>query len=281
MNRFRYILLVLLLSICYPPLARAIEPGHSNGSITINGRAIPLALASMSKTEGLFDSSKQDTIVTLSDKPLGDTMPDDDIGISLKARTGDLAAISLRFDETKLINAKLFFKGLSGTIALPGQWFQSSFSPAGTGTVKLPKHESDGQSYECSAEFSAAMIVPTPTPADTPTPVIVEPTPTLPQATTSNIDKSHLTALFVSALMQKDEEQALKLIKLGVDPNGQDPYGVPVLNWAIMVCQPKVVQALVDKHADLTHERAPGMTVLVEAGACPEAEKILRAAGAR
>ena len=82
-------------------------------------------------------------------------------------------------------------------------------------------------------------------------------------------------------MMQKDEAQALKLIKLGLDPNARDQYGVPVLNWAVMMCMPKVVQALVDAKADLTYERAPGFTILKEAGACPEAEKILRAAGAK
>jgi hypothetical protein len=47
------------------------------------------------------------------------------------------------------------------------------------------------------------------------------------------------------------------------------------------MCQPQVVKALVDKKADLTYQRAPGMTVLTEAGACPEAAKILKAAGAK
>jgi hypothetical protein len=43
---------------------------------------------------------------------------------------------------------------------------------------------------------------------------------------------------------------------------------------------PKAVQALVNAKADLTYQRAPGMTIMTEAGACPQAEKILRAAGA-
>ena len=90
-----------------------------------------------------------------------------------------------------------------------------------------------------------------------------------------------MTALLVSAMMQKDEDQALKLVKLGVDPNAKDQYGVPVLNWAVMMCMPRVVQALVDAKADLTYQRAPGFTILQEAGACPEAAKILKAAGAK
>ena len=81
--------------------------------------------------------------------------------------------------------------------------------------------------------------------------------------------------------MQRDERRALEIVKLGVDPNGRDQSGIPVLNWAVMMCQPSIVKALVDAKADLKYERAPGMTILTEAGACPEAANILRAAGAR
>jgi len=81
--------------------------------------------------------------------------------------------------------------------------------------------------------------------------------------------------------MQRDEHRALEIIKLGVDPNGRDQSGIPVLNWAVMMCQPPVVKALIDAKADLKYERAPGMTILTEAGACPEAARILRSAGAR
>ena len=81
--------------------------------------------------------------------------------------------------------------------------------------------------------------------------------------------------------MQRDEHRALEIIKLGVDPNGRDQSGIPVLNWAVMMCQPAAVKALVDAKADLKYERAPGMTILMEAGACPEAARVLRLAGAR
>jgi hypothetical protein len=48
-----------------------------------------------------------------------------------------------------------------------------------------------------------------------------------------------------------------------------------------MMCTPAVVQALVDRKADLTYQRAPGLTIMQEAGACPAAAKILKAAGAK
>ncbi len=81
--------------------------------------------------------------------------------------------------------------------------------------------------------------------------------------------------------MDKDEEQAVNLVELGADPNGRDRYGTPVLDWVVMMRQPSVVKALVDARAGLAYERTPGLTELEEAGACPEAAKILRAAGAR
>jgi ankyrin repeat protein len=90
-----------------------------------------------------------------------------------------------------------------------------------------------------------------------------------------------MAALLVAAMMSKDEEQALTLVKSGADPNLRDQYGVPMLNWATMMCMPRLVKTLVDRGADLKYERAPGFTILQEAGACPEAAKILRAAGAK
>jgi ankyrin repeat protein len=66
-----------------------------------------------------------------------------------------------------------------------------------------------------------------------------------------------------------------------IDPNSRDKDGIPILNWSVMMCMPSVVQALVDRHADLKYQRAPGLTIMQEAGACPAAAKILSAAGAK
>lgn len=144
----------------------------------------------------------------------------------------------------------------------------------------LARRESDGHAYACSVEFVATAAAPVRAARVDAAPVIA-PTPTLPPATTSSISPKAMTELLVAAMMNKDEDQALKIIKLGADPNARDKYGTPMLNWAVMVCQPRVVKALVDAKASLTYERAPGMTIMQEAGACPEAAKILRAAGAR
>ena len=98
---------------------------------------------------------------------------------------------------------------------------------------------------------------------------------------TSSLDPKTLPALYFAAMIQKNEALAVHLVKSGLDPNVKDQYGIPALSWAIMVGMPRAVQALIDAKADLAYERAPGLTVLKEAGANPEIEKILRAAGAK
>jgi ankyrin repeat protein len=107
------------------------------------------------------------------------------------------------------------------------------------------------------------------------------PEPKLAPATTSNIDRKTATSMLFAAFTQKNEHQAVELIKLGADPNGRDQYGVPALNWAVMMCMPQAVKELIDRKADLAYQRAPGMTIMAEAGACPEAARILKAAGAK
>ena len=266
-------------------VAQAAEPGKAVGSFSYDTTTVTLTHATEGKAENLFDSKKTDMIVLLSDRALGATAPHDDIDISLRARKGDLAALMLRIDGGKLVNVSVFHRGLSGKILLPGAWFQYTAAKPGAGTLKLAAREFDGKKYATSVEFAAA-----PAPAAKPTaaPAAAAPAPApkaaekpLPPATTSNIDTKSANALLVQALMARDEHRALEIIKLGADPNGRDQHGVPMLNWAVMMCQPQVVKALVDKKADLTYQRAPGMTVLAEAGACPEAAKILKAAGAK
>ncbi len=265
--------------------ALAVAPGRAGGTATVDGTVATMAFAVATSKENLFDDSKRDTVVVISDRPLGDTAADDEIGLSLRARRGELLVLALRLDGTKLVNVEVSHAGLSGIAILPGAWFEYKPATAAAGAVagslKLAKRESDGHSYACSVEFAAPpAAAPRPTevadaPADVP------PTPTLPPASSSTLDPKSLTPLLVQAMMDKDEDQAVKLVKLGADPDGRDQYGTPVLNWAVMMCQPRVVKALVDARASLTYERAPGMTVLKEAGACPVAAKILRAAGAR
>jgi hypothetical protein len=275
------IFLALALAIGLASPALAVDAGKASGTATIDGIVIPLAFAVETRKENLFDEKKRDTVFVLTDRALEATRPDDEIELSLRARRGELLVFALRTDGGKLVNVTVSHKGLNGLVILPGAWFQFSSSKSG-GTLLLAKRDYEGHSYAVDAAFAAAPYVP-PRPNSAPT-SDAKPTPApagAVPATTSNIDRKQATALLVQALMQRDEHRALEIIKLGVDPNGRDQSGIPVLNWAVMMCQPPVVKALIDGKADLNYERAPGMTILTEAGACPDAARILRAAGAR
>lgn len=280
----RTVFVVVIAALAAGPLLAAQE-GQATGTATIDGTTATLAFAVSTTKENLFDDSKRDTVVVVTDRALGDTAADDEVALSLRARRGDLLVFALRFDGAKLVNVTVSHKGLSGVVKLPGSWFDYKPAKAGAvtvaGSLNLAKREFDGHSYACAFEFVAVPAGAPVSAAVAEPPAAIRPTPTLPPATTNTLDPTSLTPLLIQAMMQKDEEQALKLIKLGSDPNGRDQYGTPVLNWAVMMCQPRVVKALVDAKASLTYQRAPGMTILQEAGACPEAAGILRAAGAR
>ena len=265
--------------------ALAAEPGKAVGTFTYDSTPVTLAHAVEKKVEGLFDSSKQDTLVVLSDKPLGSTAPDDDIELSLRARKGDIAALMLRIDGAKLVNVSVFHKGLAGKVLLPGAWFDYKASKPGTGTLKMSTKDFDGHKYAANVEF-AAIAAPKPAPAPEP---VAPPAPARPAPVTAPPAAAPKPApatppsadLFAAMLMRNDEAAALEIIKMGLDPNGKDKGGMPVLSWAITTCKPKLVQALVDRKANVNIQRAPGLTTLVEAGACPDAAKILKAAGAK
>ena len=272
----------LVASVASASSAAAPEPGKAVGTFTYDSTVVTLVHATEKKVEGLFDSSKQDLLVVLSDKPLGATAADDDVNLSLRARNGEIAALMLRIDGARLVNVSVFHKGLAGKAILPGAWFDYKAAKPGTGTLKLAAREFDGHKYATAVEFAAAAAAPAkPAAAEAPAPAPKPAAAPLAPATTSNIDRKSANALMVQAMMEKDERRALEILKLGADPNGRDQHGTAMLNWAVMMCQPQVVKALVDKKVDLTYQRAPGMTILAEAGACPEAAKILRAAGAK
>src|SRR5262245_29827613 len=132
--------LALAFALCVAAPALAVDAGKAIGTFTIDGTTSPLAFAVETRKENLFDDKKQDTIIVLTDKPLGTTKPDDEIDLSLRARRGELVALALRLDGTKLINVTAFYKGLSGLVILPGFWFQHT--PAKTSaTLKLAQHD--------------------------------------------------------------------------------------------------------------------------------------------
>jgi len=283
-----FVVSAAILLLAHPLFAA--EVGRAGGTVTIDGKSLVLAFAVSYEEEDLYDSAKKNTAVVLTDRAVDDAMAKNEWEIGQQAKNGELVALTLRLNGTKLVNVRVNHAGVDGTLLLPGQWFE--YSPlktqngnAAAGSLKLVKHTFEGHTYACTVEFTAAPVALIPEESnkvETPKVESEAPAPptALPPATTNNIDPKSLTPLMVQAMMQKDEDQVLKLLKLGADPNAHDEYGTAMLNWAVMVCLPRAVQALVNAKADLTYQRAPGMTILTEAGACPKAEKILRAAGA-
>lgn len=261
--------------------AVAPEPGKAVGTITIDGTATTLTSAVRTTEENSFDNFVSDTVIVLSDRPLTVNEASDEIALLARAERGDLVAMAVRFDgrpgRGRLFNVALFHKGLAEITLLPDVVFEYTFK-AGAGTLKMASREFRGHTYATSVEF--AVVVPTETTSSAAPVRIGAP---LPPPSKTDADRKVATTLLIQALQEGDERRSLEIIQLGIDPNGRDDkVGIPVINWAVLMCQPPVVKALVELKADLKHERLPGMTLLGEAvAACPEAVPFLRAAGAQ
>src|ERR1035437_3131251 len=124
--------------------AAAAEPGKAVGSFTFDNAITTLAFATQATVDNLFDSKKQDTLVVLTDRVLGDTAADDEVSLDLRARRGDLVALTLRIDGTKLTNVKVSRQGIGGMLVLPGAWFQFTATGSGAGTLKLARRDHEG-----------------------------------------------------------------------------------------------------------------------------------------
>ena len=255
------------------------QSGKVTGTITIDTNSITLSHAIRTTRPNPFNDFFNDTVVVLSDRALSSEEAADDAGLYARAARGELVTVAVRFDgrpkRGQLFNVALNHKGLAETALMPDVWFKYTFK-GGAGTLKLDSQEFSGRTYAADLEFSVPMPVQTTTTADAPT-------GSLPPPSKSDADRARATALLIDALQDGDETRSLEIIKLGIDPNGRDEkHGIPVINWAVLMCQPPVVGALVELKADLRHERLPGMTLLAEArAACPDAVGFLKAGGAQ
>ena len=255
------------------------QSGKVTGTVTIDTNSITLSHAIRTTRPNPFNDFFNDTVVVLSDRALSSEEAADDAALYARAARGELVTVAVRFDgrpkRGQLFNVALNHKGLAETALLPDVWFKYTFK-GGAGTLKLDSQEFSGRTYAADLEFSVPMPVETTTTADAPT-------AGLPPPSKTDADRARATALLIDALQDGDETRSLEIIKLGIDPNGRDEkHGIPVINWAVLMCQPPVVGALVELKADLRHERLPGMTLLAEArAACPDAVGFLKAGGAQ
>jgi hypothetical protein len=251
-----------------------------SGTITINGTTTQLTHAIKTARKNPFNDFFSDTVVILSDKPLTQKEADDDAALLARAQKGDVITIAVRFDgrpkRGQLFNVGINHQGLEETALLPDVWVKYTFK-AGAGTLQMQPHPLASRTYAADLQFSVPMPVETADESKTAS------TKGLPPPSKTDADRQRAAQLLIEAVQEGDETRALAIVALGVDPNATDPkMQIALINWAVLMCQPMVVSALVDLKADLNHERLPGMTLLAEArAACPEAVGYLKAGGAK
>jgi hypothetical protein len=275
-------LIVVVAAVAFAIPGSAVEPGKASGSITIDGTAIPLTHAIRTTKPNAFDDTAVDTVVILSDRQLTKEDAANEPALFARGLKGDLVAVALRFDErrgrTRLFNVTVAQKSLGEEALLPDVWFESTFK-GGVGTLKMARRDFNGHTYEAGLEY--AVIVPVETTAAAGPPATTS--APLPPPSKTDADRKAASALLVTALQEGDEARSLAILKLGVDPNASDEkMKIPLINWAVLMCQPPVVKELAELKADTTHVRIPGMSLLAEAtAACPDAVPYLKAAGAK
>lgn len=261
--------------------AAAGEPGQARGTLTIDGAATPLTHAVRTTRPNTFNDFFADTVVVLSNQPLTPEDAAAERTLASRAARGEIATVALRFDgrpkRGQLFNVAINHQGLDETVLLPDVWFTYTFK-GGDGTLALARREFAGRAYAIDASFTVAMPPETTAATDASPPGAGLPPPSVTPA-----DRERASALLIEALQEGDEQRSLAIIALGIDPDFRDrKMGIALINWAVLMCQPPVVAALVELKADLSHERLPGMTLLAEArAACPDAVGFLRAGGAQ
>jgi hypothetical protein len=252
-----------------------------SGTLVINGTPTQLAHAIKTSRKNPFNDFFSDLVVVLSDKPLTQQDADDDAALLAKAKTGDVTSIAVRFDSRpkrgQLFNVAINHKGLDEAVLLPDVWVKYTFK-AGAGTLNMDPRDIAGHKYAVDLQFSVPMPVETTT--DEPH---TASTRALPPPSKTDAERQRASQLLIEAIQEGDEARAMAIVPLGIDPNARDPkMNIALINWAVLMCQPPVVNALVELKADLTPERLPGMTLLAEArAACPEAVGYLKAGGAK
>jgi hypothetical protein len=255
----------------------------ATGTITIDGAAVPLTHAIRITRPNAFNDFFSDTVVVLSNRVLTEKEASDDAGLLARAQRGEVVTVAVRFDgrpkRGQLFNVGLNHKGLAETALLPDVWFKYTFK-GGAGTLKLEPREFSGRKYAADVQFAVTMPAQTTDAGDA---AGVAAGAGLPPPSKTDADRRKASALLIEALQEGDEARAIAIVELGVDPNVRDAkMNIPLINWAVLMCQPPVVRALVDLKADLSHERLPGMTLLSEAmAACPEAVPALKSGGAK
>lgn len=260
------------------PSALAAQASKASGTLTVDATQITLAHAVRVTTPNVFNDQALDSIIVLSDRPLSAVEAADEDLLLARARRGELTSVAVRFDERRgrrLFNVTIRHAALAEPVLLPDVLFKWTFKD-GAGTLVLDSREFSSHTYAAHAEYFV------PVPQET-SDAGTGRGARLPPPSRTDADRKAATQLLIETLQEGDETRALAIVKLGIDPNGRDArMDIPLINWAVLMCQPLIVEALVALKADLHHQRLPGMTLLSEAtAACPEAVPFLKAGGAK
>jgi hypothetical protein len=272
--------LVIAALILAVALGQPVTASKGAGTLTIDGTTTQLSHAIKTSRKNPFNDFFSDVVVLLSDKPVSEAEAANDAALLKRAQAGDLVTVAVRFDgrpkRGQLFNVAINHQGLTETALLPDVWFKYTFK-GGAGTLKMEPREFAGRTYATDVAFSVPM------PVETTEETAAATTRALPPPSKTDADRQRASQMLIDALQEGDEARALTIVGLGIDPNAKDPkMGIALINWAVLMCQPPVVNALVELKADLSHERLPGMTLLAEArAACPEAVGYLKAGGAK
>jgi len=277
-----FAIVALLFALAFAQQADSKAPVETKGSgtLTISGATTTLPHVVKTARKNPFNDFFSDIVVILSNKPLSEAEAADDAALLKRANTEDLVTVAVRFDgrpkRGQLFNIGINHRGVTDTVLLPDVWVKYTFK-GGAGKVSLPAHELAGRTYAAELEFTV------PVPVETTEVAAAGTSRQLPPPSKTEADRQKASQLLIDALQEGDEARALAIVPLGIDPNAKDPkMGIALINWAVLMCQPPIVNALVELKADLSHERLPGMTLLAEArAACPEAVGYLKAGGAK
>ena len=261
------------------------QSGTASGTVTIDGATTALSHAVFTTRTNVFDEVTPDPLIVISNQPLTVAEAADDATLAVKSRAGDLVSIAVRFDGRAgrglpLFNIGLRYKGAPEPVLLPDVYFKVTFKD-GAGTVLMPSREFAGHTY--AAKLDYAVTIPTEVTEALTAKAASTPAFKLPPPSKTASERRAAGMLLIDVLQEGDEARALAVLALGVDPNVRDEkMQIPLINWALLMCQPLVVKELVELKADLSHERLPGMTLLGEAvAACPDAVPFLKAGGAK
>ena len=270
--RFAALSLFVFMVLAAQPKAAGKVEGHAS----VNGKPATLTFVAATTVENLFNDKKKDVVVLVADKPVpADIDPGDEVTVSLHARKGEFRAVMLRIDATKkLINVKLFEKGLSGLLMFAAKDFElvpgamDAKHAAGRVHTKAPT-TFDGTTLDFDATFDALIggaPAPMPAPAAAPAPSRPDASAALNQLLLKKLTLTP-TDFLTAAASQKTADVQL-FLDAGMNPDTPGGPGTPLfgaktaLVWAIMMKNDPMALALVKAGANLQKPDEMGMTPL-------------------